>query len=71
MRESGDDDKKDMVSDAEGMWSLGGREMLSSMRDEIYVCVVVVVVVVLMVAVGVVVLVVAVGVVVLVIVVKV
>ena len=67
------DDDKDMVSDVEGVQSLGGRETLSSMRDRICVCVAVMVVVVvaLMVAVGVEVLVVAVGVVVLVIVVRV
>ena len=67
MREGGEDDDKSMVSDVEGVRSLGGRETLSSMRDGICVCVVLVVVA-LMVAVGVVVLVVAVGVVVLVIV---
>ena len=72
MREGGEDDDKGMVSDVEGVLSLGGRETLSSMRVEICVCVAVVVVVVaLMVVVGVVVLVVAVGVVVLVIVVRV
>ena len=67
-REGGEDDGKGMVSDVEGMWSLGGRETLSSMRDGICVCVaVVVMVVVLIVAVSVV----AVGGVVLVIVVRV
>ena len=72
MRGGGEDDDKGMVSDVEGVRSLGGRETLSSMRDGICVCVAVVVVVVaLMVAVGVVVLVVAVGVLVLVIVVRV
>ena len=73
MREGGEDGDKGMVSDVEGVLSLGWRETLSSMRVEICVCVVVVVVVVvaLMVVVGVVVLVVAVGVVVLVIVVRV
>ena len=74
MREGGEDDGKGMVSDVEGVWSLGGREMLSSMRDGICVCVcvaVVVVVMALMVAVGVVLLVVVVGVVVLLIVVRV
>ena len=68
MREAGEDDNKGIVSDVEGVQSLDGREMLSSMRDGICVCVVVVV---LMVAVGVWVLMVAVGVVVLVIVVRV
>ena len=68
MREAGEDDDKGIVSDVEGVQSLGGREMLSSMRDGICVCVAVVV---LMVAVGVWVLMVAVGVVVLVIVVRV
>ena len=38
MREGGEDDGKGMVSDVEGVWSLGGREMLSSMRDGICVC---------------------------------
>ena len=77
MGESGEDDGKCMVSDVEGVWSLDGTEISSSMRDGVCVCVVVVVVaavvvvVVLMVAVGVVVLMVAVGVVVLVIVVRV
>ena len=72
MREGGEDDDKGMVSDVEGVQSLGGRKTLSSMRDGICVCVVVVVIVVaLMVATGVLVLVVVVGVVVLVIVVRV
>ena len=72
IREGEEEDDKGMVSGFEGVQSHGGREMLSSMRDGICVCVAVVVVVVaLMVAVGVVVLVVAVGVVVLVIVVRV
>ena len=73
MREGGEDDDKGMVSDVEGVQSLGGRETLSSMRDGICVCVaaVVVVVVALMVAVGVLVLVIVVGVVVLVIMVRV
>ena len=44
-----EDDNKRMVSDIESVQSLGGREISSSMRDEIFVCVVVVVVVVLMV----------------------
>ena len=60
-----------MVSDTEGVLSLGGKEMLRSIRDGICVCVVVVMVVVvaLMVAIGVmrvVVLMVGVGIVVLV-----
>ena len=58
MREGGVDDGKGMVSDVEGVRSLGRREMFSSMREGISVCVVVVV---LMVAVGVVVLMVVVG----------
>ena len=62
MREAGVDDGKGMVSDVEGVQSLSGREMFSSTREGISVCVVVVV---LMVAVGVVVLMVVVGVVVL------
>ena len=46
-------DDNGMVSDVEGMGSLGGTEMLSSMSDGIYLCVcMVVVVVVLMVVVG-------------------
>ena len=77
MGESGEDDEKGMVSDVEGVWSLGGTEISSSMRDGVCACVavvvvaVVVVVVALMVAVGVVGLMVALGVVVLVIVVRV
>ena len=72
MREGGDDDGKGMVSDVEGVQRLGGREIMSSMRGEIFVCVAVLVVVVLpIVPVGVVVLMVVVGVVVLIIVVKV
>ena len=70
MRECGEDDAKGMVSDIEGVWSLGGRVMLRSIRDGICVCVVVVallvVVVVLMAAMGVVVLMVVVEIVVLV-----
>ena len=65
MREGGVDDGKGMVSDVEGVRSLSGREMFSSMAEGISVFLVVVV---LMVAVGVVVLTVvvrAVGVVVL------
>ena len=69
MRECGEEDAKGMVSDIEGVQSLGGREMSRSIRDGICICVVVVVlvvlVVVLMVAMGVVVLMVAMGVVVL------
>ena len=42
MRESGDDDEKGMVSDVEGVQSLGGRETISSTRGEIFVCVAVV-----------------------------
>ena len=69
------DDDKGMVNEAEGVQSLGGREMSSSMRDEICVCVVVAmvavaVVVALMVVMGVVVLMVPVGVVVFVIVLR-
>ena len=75
MRECEEDDSKGMVSDIEGVPSLGGKEMLRSIRDGICVCVVVVVVVVaLMVAIGVmwvVVLMVGVGIVVLVMVVRV
>ena len=76
MGESGEDDEKGMVSDVEGVWSLGGTEISSSMRDGVCACVAVVVVAVvvvvaLIVAVGVVGLMVAVGVVVLVIVVRV
>ena len=56
MRGGGADDDKGMVSDVEGVWSLAGRETLTSMRNGVYVCVaVVVVVVVLTVAVSVVV----------------
>lgn len=47
------DDDKDMVNDVEGVRSLGGREMLSSMRDGI--CVRLAVLMVLLVAKGVVV----------------
>ena len=57
MKEGGVDDAKGMVS-VEGVRSLGGREMFSSMREGISVCVVVVV---WMVAVGVVVLIVVAG----------
>ena len=60
MSEGGEDDDKGMVSETEGVQSLGGREMSRSMRDRICVCVVVVVVV-LMVAKRVVVLMVVVG----------
>ena len=67
MREGGENDAKGMVSDVEGVWSLGGRETLSSMRDGIFVCVAVVMVVVALV---ISMLVVAVGVVALVIVVR-
>ena len=72
MRVGGDDDNG-MVSDIEGVRSLGGREMSRSMRDGIFVCVVVAVVVVvaLMVAKRVVVLMVVVETVVLVMVVRV
>ena len=75
MREGGENDSKGMVSNVEGVQSLGGTEMLSSMRDGIcafvavVVVAVVVVVVALMVVVEMVVLMIAVGVVVLVIVV--
>ena len=75
MREGGENDSKGMVSNVEGMQSLAGTEMLSSMRNGIcafvavVVVAVVVVVVALMVVVGMVVLMIAVGVVVLVIVV--
>ena len=76
MRECEEDDSKGMVSDTEGVLSLGGKEMLRSIRDGICVCVVVVMVVVvaLIVAIGVmrvVVLMVGVGIVVLVIVARV
>ena len=69
MSEVGEDDGKGMVSDIEGVRSLGGGEMSRSIRDGICVCVavaVVVVVVALMVASWEVVLMVLVGVVVLV-----
>ena len=46
MREGGKDDDEGMISDTEGVQSLGGREMSSSIRDGICVCVAVVVVVV-------------------------
>ena len=52
MRECGEDDAKGMVSDIEGVWSLGGRVMSRSIRDGICVCVVVVALVVLMAAMG-------------------
>ena len=73
MSEGGGDDDNGMVSDIEGVRSLGGREMSRSMRDGIFVCVVVAVVVVvaLMVAKRVVVLMVVVETVVLVMVVRV
>ena len=57
---------KGIISDIEGVQSLGGREMSSSIKDWICVCVLVVLVVALMVAIGVVVLMVVVGLVVLV-----
>ena len=68
----GEDDNKGMVSDIEGVWSLGGGEMSRSIRDGIcvFVAVVVVVVVALMVASWVVVLMAVVGIVVLVTVVR-
>ena len=44
--EDGEDDDKGMVSDVEGVQSLGEREMLSSFRDGICACVTVVAVVV-------------------------
>ena len=75
MREGGKNDSKGMVSNVEGVQSLGGTELLSSMRDGIcafvavVVVAVVVVVVALMVVVEMVVMMMAVGVVVLVIVV--
>ena len=68
MRKSGLDDDKGMVSDIEGIYCLGGRKMLHSMRDGISVWVAVVLVA-LIVVVGVMVLMVVVEVVVLVIVV--
>ena len=43
MRVCEEDDAKGMVSDFDGMWSLGGREMSRCMKDGICVCVVVVV----------------------------
>ena len=46
MRKGGEDDDKGMVRDVEVVRILGGREMLSSMRDGICVCVAVVVAVV-------------------------
>ena len=45
MRECGEDDAKGMVSDTEGVRSLGGRDMSRSIRDGICVCVVVEIVV--------------------------
>ena len=45
MRLCGEDDPKGMVSDIEGVWSLGGREISRSIRDGICVCVVVLLVV--------------------------
>ena len=45
MRLCGEDDAKGMVSDIEGVWSLGGREISRSIRDGICVCVVVLLVV--------------------------
>ena len=74
LRKGGENDSKGLVSNVEGVQSLGGTEMLSSMRDGscTFVAVVVVTVVMvgvaLMVVVGMVVLMIAVGVVVLVIV---
>ena len=67
----GEDDDKGIVSDIDGVESLGLREMSRAIRDGICVCVAVVVVVALMVAMGVVVLVVVVGIVVFVMVVRV
>ena len=49
MREGGEDDEKGMVSDIEDVWSLGGREMSSFMKDGICVCMAVVVVAVVVV----------------------
>ena len=49
MREDGEDDEKGMVSDIEDVWSLGGREMSSFVRDGICVCMAVVVVAVVVV----------------------
>ena len=77
MSEGGEDDDRGMVSDIEGVWSLGKKEMSRSIRNGICVCgvvvvvMVVVVVVALMVAKRVVVLMVVVGTVVLVMVVRV
>ena len=65
MREDGEDDEKGMVSDIEDVWSLGGREMSSFVRDGICVCMAVVVVAVVVVLVLVVALMVAMEVVVL------
>ena len=62
MRECGEDNAKRMISDIEGVWSLGGREMSRSIKDGICVCVVVVVVVVAVGLVVVVALIVAMGV---------
>ena len=45
MRECVGDDTKGMVNDNEGVWSLGGRGMLRSIRDGICDCLVLVVVV--------------------------
>ena len=52
MRQCGEDNAKRMVSDIEGVRSLGGREMSRSIRDGICVCVVVVVAVELVVVVA-------------------
>ena len=60
MREAGVDNDKGMVNYAEGVWNLGGRVTLGSLRDGIFVHVAVAVL--LMVAVGVVVLMIMVGV---------
>ena len=46
MRDGGEDDDKGMVSDTEGVRSLGGRETSSPMRGGICVCVAAVVVMV-------------------------
>ena len=46
MRVGVEDDDKGIVSDIEGVRSLGGRQTLSSMRDRTCVCVAVIVVVV-------------------------
>ena len=43
MTEGGEDDDKGMASDIEGVQNLGGRETLSPIRDEICVCVAVMV----------------------------